>query len=854
MGNLLQEFRRSGLALAGLALIASPAVAQGPPSPADVLGYDLGERFTDVSGVNRYVRALADESDLVSVEVYGESVEGQPLVQVVVASGPHRARLEEILEENTELTDPQTPASRAAEIAARNPAVTYFSYGIHGSESSSSEAAMWTAWDLARGAAEVSGVLDSVVVVLDPVVNPDGRERYVTWFRGARGTTPNSNREAREHREPWPGGRFNHYLFDLNRDWAWWTQPETRARLERWTRWNPQVHVDFHEMSYSSSYFFFPAARPVNPIYPEHTLEWGRRFGEANARAFDREGWLYFTGENYDLFYPGYGDSWPSLLGAIGMTYEQAGGGVAGLAVERPDGSMLTLRDRAMHHRTSGAATLRTVHGGKTELLQGYAEFHRSVASGLSDVLLVPEEDRGASQALIRLLKDQGIRVERATRSFRSDARPHPGFGPRTEFPAGTFRVPADQPRGRLAFALLRPENRHDAEWAYDITSWALPYAFGVEAHLAERIPEAGWAEVGGGEVGGPGEGTGPSGSEPYGYLLEPGFATAPALVDFLQMEGRAYVLADTFTLEGERYHRGTVFVPRGRNQDLDRKIRDSGLALHAVPVSTGLTEGGADLGTGDARPLEMPKVALLGGEGTSPTSFGAHWFFLERRLGMPFDAVNAEDVSALDLEGYDVIAVPSATGELTRRLGEGGMEALDGWVRGGGTLVAVGRGAQRLAGPIAGVEERSALEEDEEPERGRRLARALRTREEREQERWRDRIPGTILTVSLDPRHPLAFGTGVAGGSRLFVLSSGVGFEPDEDFESVAHFPQGLERISGVISEESLRRLRRSTWLLQKQVGRGKVILFADDPLFRMFWHSGFQPYANAILVAPAF
>ncbi len=857
-------------ALAVLACLSSVVHAQGPagagapPSPSDVLGYELGSRFTDVAAVNRYMRALAEASDLVSVEEYGTTLEGRPLIQVVVAKPSHRARMDQILGLNAELTAPETPSPRAEEIATSNPAVVYLSYGIHGSESSSSEAAMWTAWDLSRGAPELEGVLDSVIVILDPVVNPDGRDRYVNFYGGARGEEPNPKRETREHREPWPGGRYNHYLFDLNRDWAWMVQPETIARLATWPRWNPQVHVDFHEMGSASSYFFFPAARPVNPIFPEHTLEWGRRFGEGNARAFDAEGWLYFTGENFDLFYPGYGDSWPSLLGAIGMTYEQAGGGGAGLVVERPDGTLLTLRDRALHHRVAGGATLRTVRDGKRELLAGFADFHRSVDEGLPDVLLIPGDDGTRLDSLVGLLLEQGIEVDRAGSGFRAEASAYPGYEVRRSFPAGTARVRARQSRGRLAFALLRPEARLDGDFAYDITSWSLPYAYGVEAHTSDGVPEAAWVPAAGPESqareaepsteGSAAEAA--PGSVPYGYLVRPSFAVMPALVRFLEGKGRAFVMADTFTIGGARYPYGTLFLPRGRNADgLEGRVRDAGLAPFAIPTSTGLTEGGPDLGTNDAEPLKLPRVALVGGEGTSPTSFGAHWFFLEQRLGVPFDAVDLAELASLDLSEYDVVLVPSAGGDFARQLGDGGLEALEAWVRDGGTLVGVGGGAQRLAASVADVEERRAVEEDDEPDRDERLARALRTREQREQERWRERIPGTILPVSLDPRHPLVFGAGTAASpDRMFILSSGVAFEPDDSFESVAHFPEGLQKVSGVISDESLERLDRSTWLLERGMGRGKIILFADDPLFRMFWYSGFQPYANAILLAPAF
>lgn len=840
-------------AMAVLALLPvgpSFAAAQEVPSPAEVLGYEIGERFTDVGGVERYFRALADASELVTVDTYGETPEGRPLVQAVFARADHRARFDEILRLNRELTDPDTPESRAQEIVARIPAIVYFTYGVHGNESSSPEAALWTAHDLASGSPEVAGVLDSLIVVMDPAANPDGRDRYVNFYRGTALQRNNVNRELRERREPWPGGRTNHYLFDLNRDWAWLSQAETRARMVRYNRWNPQVHVDFHEMGYTSSYFFFPAAEPINPIYPEHTLEWGRRFGEGNARAMDAEGLLYYTGQAFDLFYPGYGDSWPALVGAIGMTYEQGGGGFGGRQVERPDGTILTLRDRAFGHRTTGNATLRTAMEGRTELMLGFARFHREIDEDLEDTVLVPGWDPHRAEALVELLLRHGIEVERLDAETRIETLPHPGYESRATFPEGSFRVRARQPRGRLAGVLLRPDNVLDATYSYDITAWALPFAYGVEAHSVTGSTGGSWTPVPSVR-----EWLGrPIGSRAsYGYLLPPSFGHAPGIVRFLEEGGRAYAMADTFSIDDARYPRGTVFLPHGRNDDLERRIEAAGLGGLVLPVASGRTTTGPDLGTNDQAPLRLPRLALLGGEGTASGSFGAHWFFLERVLDMPFDAVNVSDAASLDLSDYDVIVLPS--GNPSSQLGERGIERLEEWVRGGGTLVAVGAAAQRIGGAIAGVEEREALEEDD-PDRDERLARALRTREEREAVQWEDRIPGTILPVTLDPRHPLTFGAGAGGGpdDRLFVLSAGTAFEPDPAFESAGFFPEGLDRISGVIAERHLERLDRSAWLVQRRLGSGKVVLFADDPLFRMFWYSGWVLYTNAILLAPWF
>jgi hypothetical protein len=360
-----------------LALGTTVGQAQEIPSPADVLGYGPGERFTDTEGVFRYASRLAEASPRARLLRYGETPEGRPLILLVLAREDRTDGLDEIRARIDELRGPGLPESRATEIARGTPAVAWLAYGVHGDESSSTEAALWTAYDLAVGATGAAGILDSLVVLIDPMLNPDGRDRYVHWYRGAKADPPNRYADSYEHTPPWPGGRYNHYLFDLNRDWAWAVQPETRARLAQYARWNPQVLVDFHEMSHTSSYFFFPPAEPVNPVYPPSMSEWGEYFGRANAREFDRRRWLYYTEQTFDLFYPGYGDSWSSLTGAIGMTYEQAGSRRAGLAVRRPDGTVLTLADRLEHHRIAGLTTLRAAAERKTGLLSARPGFSK---------------------------------------------------------------------------------------------------------------------------------------------------------------------------------------------------------------------------------------------------------------------------------------------------------------------------------------------------------------------------------------------------------------------------------------------------------------------------------------------
>ena len=540
------------------------------------------------------------------------------------------------------------------------------------------------------------------------------------------------------------------------------------------------------------------------------------------------------------MLYPGYGDSWPSLMGTIGMTYEQAGGGSGGLAYERSAGDTLTLRDRAMHHRTTGQATLRTAMAGKTRLQLDFARAHRTAGEGEPDVLLVAGEDPSRAEALVEHLRAQGIQVERAAAPFRASATAYPGYARRRDFPAATFRVRARQPRGRLAVTLLQPETELVAEHSYDISAWSLPYAYGVEAHQVDPGLGGEWRPAPAADAAAPAASREPG----YGYLVRPGSASAAAILRFLRAGGNVQALARSATFEGTAWPAGTWFLPARRNPTLGQAARDAGLEGMVTPVRSGLSEEGIDLGSANSLSVRAPRIALIGGEGVTPTSYGAHWYFLEQTLGTDFDALLAPELPGLDLSEYDVIVLPEARGSA---LSEAGRDALKRWVERGGRLVAVGGGAE-IAARIADVR----IREEALPDTSEGPDRFLATRLERERRDWETEVPGAILETVLDPVHPLAWGA-AAGGTRdrLFVLHEGTRvFEPQEGAEAVAAFGDDLAATSGVISAASLERLERGVWLLTKDVGDGSVVLFADDPLFRLFWKGTHPLYTNAILV----
>jgi len=467
------------------------------PTPASFLGYKIGYDFTPHHRLKAYLAAVAAASDRVSLGSYGATNEGRDLMLLTITSPANHARLEELRLNMGRLADPGgVDQSELDAIIQESPAVAWLSYNVHGSESAGTEAAILTVYQLAAGTDAVTrNILDEVVVIIDPLSNPDGRERVVHSFQKRRGMTFSDNPDSWEHGSDWPGGRSNHYYFDLNRDWSWQTQVETQQRIAEYLKWNPVVHVDFHEMG-GDSYFFFPAATPVHGAIPEVVMKWQEIYGEGNAEAFDHFGWPYYTKIGFDMYYPGFGDSWPSMMGAIGMTYEQGGGSGVGIAVKRDDGTTHSLRQRAHGHFTASMATLKTTAEKRQERLADFLAFFRH-AIGLGDgpvksYAFVPDTDPYNADRLVKLLTRQGIEVTAATEAF--GAKVGRGFGVHPapssmDFPEGTYLVAAGQPKGVAVQMLMEPEPILEDTSFYDLSGWALPLVYNVEAYMLSEVP-----------------------------------------------------------------------------------------------------------------------------------------------------------------------------------------------------------------------------------------------------------------------------------------------------------------------------------------------------------------------------
>ncbi len=848
--------RRVPLLLVAL-LATRPAMGQSRPESAPVPpsfrafhGYAPGEGFTPHHRVEAFARALAAGSDRISIDTYGTTPEGRPLILVTVMDPALRADLGKVRAGLARLADPRRlgPGEDPAVLIPGLPVVVWLSFNVHGDEPSSSEAAMVLLEDLAAGNdAGILGILRSAIVILDPCLNPDGRDRYVNWFNSVVGRQGDPDPSAREHHQPWPGGRVNHYLFDLNRDWAFLTQDESRARVARWIDIEPHVHVDFHEMSAASSYFFFPAEKPVNANLPPSILRWGRVFGEGNARAFDARGWDYYTAEDFDLFYPGYGDSWPSLRGAVGMTYEQAGHGRAGLVLDRRDGTRLTLADRVGHHVVAARATLDTAVAHRAALLADFHEFRRTaVEEGrgglIREFLLPPGDDPHRAAELAGLLIRQGIEVHRAAEAFEvRDVRSVLG---RTEdaraFPAGTYIVSLAQPAKRLAKTLLEPSTEIRELYFYDVSAWSLPLAYGVEAWISgqpSRAPSVLLTEP-------PAVHGRFDDREAYAWVVR--WNTAGALRGLPAMLAEGIRVRSThkpFTLHGVSYDRGTLVIPaRDNAPDLRARLRRIAEAagIEMAAVTTGLSEKGVDLGSSSLQHIFAPRVAVVAGEGISPSSCGAVFFLLERLYGVPFTVIEPGALEATNLLRFSALVVPDGRLRLTKEA----RDAVAQWVRQGGALIALGGASLPFTAEQGGFTSISAKGPggDEGPE-SRPRAKWI---EDREEEARRNHSPGAIVKVELDPAHPLSFG--YASDLPVF-FESGRSFDPAAGGIHVGLF-KDPGAVSGYVPEPLAKRLVGRSYVSVEHQGEGTVVLFADDPNFRCAWHGLTRLFMNAVLL----
>jgi hypothetical protein len=696
-------------------------------TPDSVLGQEHATRLSHHAEILAILRAWAATSPRVRLEGGGLTHEGRELVYAVISAPENLARLDAIRADLGKLADPRsTSEAEAQRIVESSPAVAWMGYSIHGDELSGSDAAVALGYHLvASTEAEVAELLRALVIVIDPCLNPDGRERIIAMVEQSAGRTLPLD-YASMHRGHWPWGRGNHYLFDMNRDWMAGTQPETRARWRMASSFHPQLFVDAHEMGSLDTFLFYPQAKPFNPNLPAKHVEWQTAYATGAAAAFDARGWSYYTREWADAWGPFYSDAWATLGGATGILYEQAS--TAGFPLRRDSGRILTYRESVHHQVTASYANLRTLAERRKEALADYAaDKRRNVAEdtpGNERMLVVrPHGNAAREEELVRVLTQQGIEVWRASAEFEARGLVHAegGRAESARFPRGTLLVLARQPLGPMLRAYLELDPRYDKEAlveereeaerrggtkSYDLTAWCLAHALDLDASwcAATDVPRerALGPELGDGALVLSGS------AERVAWVVDGSDDRSVAFAARAMELGLAVLHAsEPFTAAGKKLPRGSLLLRRSDQDGTLEQIEERivGAALDAGVLVFGLTTGrspdeGPDLGGQKFRLLSRPRVAVLGNAPVSPDSYGNLWHHLDQRTGIPFSLIDAQFLEQYDLRRYNVLVVPDGGGQTIAKA----KDAIRTWIEDGGTLVACGGAAAEMTKGRAGL------------------------------------------------------------------------------------------------------------------------------------------------------
>jgi len=821
--------------------------AQTAPSPDVFLGYKLGDHFTPHYKIVNYFKEVAkDVPSQVKLEQYGETYEGRPLILAFIASPENLQRLEDIRRNNLRLAGVLKDGASADENA---PAIVWLSYNVHGNEPSSSEAAMKTLYSLVDPAnARSREWLQHTVIVIDPCINPDGRDRYVNWFTMAVGKNANPDPQSREHHEPWPGGRTNHYNFDLNRDWAWQTQIETQQRLKKYNAWLPQVHVDFHEQGYNNPYYFAPAAEPYHDVITPWQRDFQIQIGKNNARYFDSHGWLYFTKEEFDLFYPSYGDTYPTYNGAIGMTFEQGGSPRGGLAVATANEDTLTLADRLEHHYTTGISTIEVSSrnaGGLIKEFHKYFTDARERPGGEFKAWLIRNDQYSDRLARLKVLLDKN-NIEWAPAPAGSYTGIHYETGKPATIKAasGDIVINANQPRSNLLRVLFERTSHISDSVTYDITAWSVPYVYGLQAYGLNAFVAPGTAPQQVTPV--------EAGASTYAYAIRwTGMNNVRCLSQLLAKGVKVRYAEQAFQSGGQDFEKGTLLITATGNGALGDRLwpvvtaaaKSTGVTLY--PIASGFVDKGADFGSGHVHLIHKPKVGVLTGEQVSSLNAGEVWHLFDQELDYPISQLDAGDLGRLDLRNYDVLIMPN--GYYRSLADKAAAEPLRNWVQAGGRLILMENAVAQLSKLEWGLKEKGTDDKKDNDKKKDEDYSLLHHYGDRQREEVMSSVPGSIYRVELDNTHPLAFGY----PDRYYTLK-----QDDNVYEFIKEggWNVGVIKkdnyVSGFTGNKAKEKLKDGLIFGVQDMGRGEVVYMADDPLFRSFWENGKLLFCNAVFL----
>lgn len=833
------------------------------PTPEQFLGYPIGTHYTRHDQIVAYFNELARVSGKIHVQVIGKTYEERPQIIATITSPENYGRLEQIRQEHLTLVDPSKPV-----IGISAPVIVLLGYSVHGNETSSGEVSLLTAYYLVAGRSEETQKwLKEAVVFIDPSLNPDGRDRAANWYNSYKSFPAVADGNDKEHVEIWPGGRSNHYLNNLNRDWLSVTQVESRHRLEFFHQWYPNVQIDFHEQGANATYYFEPTPKShQSPIIPQSVYDFNAVLAKYQAKALDDIGSLYFTKENYDNLSPIYGSTYPKFYGGVGATFEEASSG--GISRETTNG-LLTFSFTIRNHLVTGLATVRGAVAEKEGLFKLQKEFFRSALEQAREnpdkaFVFGDSRDESLTQRFLDLLLRHRVKVYELPESLRLEGK---------FFEKGkAFIVPSEQPNYRIVHSLFE-ENKLKDSIFYDNTGWSVIHAYGLQ-----------YARVGGAFSKGElvtavrqpaGEVTG--GPSSYAYLISWSEYNASAALYDLEKRGIAVKTAFkpfTANLNGggkKAFGYGTLVIPVAAQSigfdSLFHTLQDVAVRarIKVTGVTTGFNAEGIDLGSSNIRSVRKPEVAIAFGQGINSEEAGQVWFLLNQHLGLPLVKIDAGTFQRASLKKYNTLVLVGGNySDWDKEV----VNKVRNWVNDGGTLITFQNATAwairqeiahvSLVDPLPFADRRGGAEVipaatrsvgDAAPVRDRQAVPidSARLDFDRQQDvEGARRVNGAIFRSDLDTTHPIAFGV---NDRRLFINKNGATIlAPSRNkYATVARYTSN-SFVNGYASKDNISKVNNSAAIVTSNEGAGTVILFADDPTYRSYWLGTNRLFLNAL------
>ncbi|WP_400080325.1 M14 metallopeptidase family protein [Winogradskyella sp. R77965] len=792
------------------------------PTPQSVIGHNVGDWHITHDKLAEYMKALALASDRISIENRGKTFEDRPLLLLTITSPENHQNLETIQAEHIDATESNTANS------ADRPIVVYQGFSIHGNEPSGSNAALVMAYYLAAAeGSEIDDLLKHTVILFDPSLNPDGLQRFAYWANTNKNINLNPDPNDREYSEVWPGGRTNHYWFDMNRDWLPVQLPESRARIETFHNWLPNILTDHHEMGTNSSFFFQPGIPSrTHPLTPKLNQELTKGIANYHAKAFDKIGSLYYSEESFDDFYYGKGSTFPDINGSIGILFEQAS---SRGHIQESDNGLLTFPFTIRNQFTAALSTLDAAVNMREEILDYQYNFYKNARNeatreGNKAIVFGDEKDAAKTYHLAEILKRHRIKFHDIKSDFSLNGKNYKkGY---------SYIVPKNQKNTRLINAMFEKRTTFQDSLFYDVSAWTFPLAFNLDysttstTNAGEQVTDLQHLKGG------------VNAKSEYAYLFEWNEYYSPKLLNAILKKGlRAKVSLKKFKANGKSYDYGTIMIP-AKNQDmttsqiyifLNDLAQESYIKIDAV--ATGLNDG-IDLGSRNFRALELPKIAILVGDGMTSYDAGEIWHLFDTRYDIIATKLDTKNFRRADLSRYNtIIMVNSSSG-----LNGSDTKKLKTWIQDGGTLVAY-RNALRY------LNSKELMKIDFKKNK---LTAKNISFEERGDFRGAQVIGGAIFETQLDRSHPINFGykndkLALFRNTTLFINAD------KNSYNNPIQYTKN-PLLSGYISEKNLDSISSTVPLKIGGAGRGNIIAFTDNTNFRAFWYGTNKLLMNAI------